>query len=123
MKILYIEDSPVSIRAMQRIAQHLGCELVTASNAADGLKMARAGCDLILMDISLPDLDGLTLTRHMRDEYITVPIVAVTAHAVTGYREKCLSAGCTDYITKPYNVGDMLDVIKRNEMKFPGSHE
>jgi CheY-like chemotaxis protein len=120
VRILYIEDAPVNVRAMQRIAHHLGYELLTAANAADGLQLARQQPDLILVDVNLPDLDGLTLTRQMRDEQMPMPIIAITAHAITGYREKCLAAGCTDYVTKPFTFKEMVELLKRYECKLPG---
>jgi CheY-like chemotaxis protein len=120
MKILYVEDTPVSVRAMQRIVEHLGYELVTAASAANGLELARQQPDLILVDVNLPDLDGLSLTRQMRSEQMQMPIIAITAHAITGYREKCLMAGCTDYITKPFTFKDMVELLRRYEIKALG---
>ncbi len=113
MKVLYVEDIPVNVRAMELVTRYLGYELVVAVNAAEGLNLAHQHPDLILVDISLPDMDGLMLVRQMRAEDIKVPIIAVTAHAITGYRQKCLDAGCNDYVTKPFPFDDMVELMKR----------
>ncbi len=116
MKVLYIEDAPVNVRAMEMVTEELGYELLVAPTAAEGLILARQQPDMILVDISLPDMDGLMLTRQMRAENLKMPIIAVTAHAIRGYREKCLEAGCTDYVAKPFPFEQMIALLKRYEV-------
>lgn len=112
MKILYFEDSFVNVRVMQRLATHAGHELIIAANGAEGMTLLDSQHpDVILMDISLPDIDGLSLTKQIRQQAIAKPIIAVTAHAMVGDRERFLDAGCTDYISKPYEVDDMVKLL------------
>jgi CheY-like chemotaxis protein len=118
MKVLYIEDEPVNIRAIQLVTQHLGYELITAEDAAKGLELARQHPDLILLDISLPGTNGLILAKQIRKENLTMPIIAVTAHAMTGFREKCLQAGCVDYLVKPFAFKDMGRLLKEYEAQL-----
>jgi len=116
VNILYIEDNPPNIIVVERIIESLGGKLDVAMNARDGLKMAYTmHFDLILMDISLPDIDGLTATRELRSNPNTaqIPIIAVTASAMVGDRERCLNAGCTDYIAKPLQVKTLSAILKQ----------
>ncbi len=115
MKILYVEDASSSIRVLERISQLLGHELVVATNGAEGLKLIDPSLDLIFMDISLPDIDGLTLTRQIRVNYPDLPIIAATAHVGEGDRDWCLEAGCTDYIGKPFRIPALIELIKSYE--------
>ena len=115
MKLLYIEDTPINVRVMQRIAQHKDYQLRVASNATEGLALLQDGFDLILIDISLPDMDGLALAREIRTRLPSVPIVAVTAHALPDDKAKCLAAGCTDYVAKPFGWNTMLAFLTNYE--------
>jgi CheY-like chemotaxis protein len=114
--ILYAEDNPSNVAVVQKIARNLGCDLLVAPDGQTALDIARnQRPHLILMDIGLPDLDGLEVTRMLRLEQAThnTPVVAVTAHAMNGDREKCLNAGCNEYLSKPYLVKDLSAVIQK----------
>ncbi len=115
MKILYIEDSPSSIRVLERIALLLGHEMVVATNGAEGLEQVDRSVNLIFMDIGLPDTDGLTLTRQIRAQFPDLPIIAATAHVGATDRDWCMEAGCTDYIGKPYRIPALIELIKSYE--------
>lgn len=113
-RILIIEDSPTNMMLAVRIVQSAGHTALEAPCAADGLELARARMpDLILMDMHLPDLDGLAATAMLKADPQTraIPVVALTAAAMKGDREKALEAGCDDYIEKPVRYKTLLEVI------------
>jgi len=112
MKILYVEDSPVNLHAMKRIVTHLGYEFIAAETAQQGLQMLEQAPDIVLLDIGLPDMDGYQLIAEIRKMNVAHPILAVTAHAMSGEREKCLNAGFNDYIVKPVGYEAMANLLK-----------
>jgi two-component system, cell cycle response regulator DivK len=113
-RVLYIEDDPNNRLLVRRILLAEGIAVDEATNARDGISMAAANPpDLILMDISMPDMDGLTATGRIRQipEIAKLPIVALTANAMTGDREMILKAGCDGYISKPINIDSFVQDI------------
>jgi two-component system, cell cycle response regulator DivK len=113
-RVLYIEDDPNNRLLVRRILLAEGIAVDEATNARDGITMAAANPpDLILMDISMPDMDGLTATGRIRQipEIAHLPIVALTANAMTGDREMILKAGCDGYISKPINIDSFVQDI------------
>jgi CheY-like chemotaxis protein len=114
-KILLIEDNPANRMVFQDLLQVEGYEVICVGNAEDGITRAREIVpDLVLMDIQLPGMDGLTATRVLRSDKLTreILIVALTSHAMTDDREKCISAGCNGYITKPVRVASFRQEIR-----------
>jgi two-component system, cell cycle response regulator DivK len=114
-KILLVEDNEMNRDMLSRRLLKKGYDLVMAVDGEQALEMARAEVpDLILMDISLPGLDGWEATRRLKamPETQTIPIIALTAHAMAGDREKCLEAGCDDYDTKPVEFPRLLGKIQ-----------
>jgi two-component system, cell cycle response regulator DivK len=108
-RILYIEDNADNRMLVRRIllASDYDFEVVEADNAIRGIQLAEQNPpDLILMDLSMPEMDGLTATKRIRGIAVLdkVPVVALTANAMQGDREKTLSAGCDGYISKPIDV-------------------
>jgi CheY-like chemotaxis protein len=104
MKILYIEDNDDNVYVVRTRLGRAGFTVVVAPDAEQGLTMAAVERpDLILMDLGLPGIDGWEATRRLKaaDETRHIPIIAVSAHAMAGDREKALDAGCDDYDTKP----------------------
>jgi two-component system cell cycle response regulator DivK len=104
MKILYIEDNDDNVYVMRNRLLRAGFAVLVAGDAEQGLAMAAAERPhLILMDLGLPGMDGWEATRRLKamSETKDIPIIAVSAHAMTGDREKALEAGCDDYDTKP----------------------
>jgi DNA-binding response OmpR family regulator len=105
MRILYVEDSPTSIETMQRVADRQKDELWVATTIAEGLESARCNPDLILLDLGLPDGDGLTLAKQLRAEGSKIPIVVYTTS--TTDKQRCLEAGCNDYLVKLCSISTM----------------
>lgn len=115
-RILYVEDDANNRLLVRRILLAFGYEVEEATNARDGIAMAEASPpDLILMDISMPDMDGLTATRTIRGipPIAATPIIALTANAMQGDREMILKAGCDGYISKPIDVDSFVSEIER----------
>ena len=115
MTILLVEDNEMNRDMLSRRLQRKGYEVVMAVDGRQGVEMARqGGYDLILMDMSLPEIDGWEATRQLRaaPETIAVPIIGLTAHAMAGDREKALEAGCNDYDTKPVGLPRLLSKIE-----------
>jgi two-component system cell cycle response regulator DivK len=114
-KILLVEDNELNRDMLSRRLQRKGYEVAMAVDGLQGVEMALSGgYDLILMDMSLPELDGWEATRRVREapETKRVPIIALTAHAMSGDREKAMAAGCDDYDTKPVELDRLLGKIE-----------
>ena len=114
-KILLVEDNELNRDMLSRRLGRKGYEVEVAVNGRSGLEQALAGgFDLILMDMSLPEMDGWEATKLIRADPrgATVPIIALTAHAMPGDREKTLAAGCNDYDTKPVEFDRLLGKIE-----------
>ena len=110
-RILLVEDNEMNRDMLSRRLAKKGFAVEMAVDGKAGVEMGRAGkYDLILMDMSLPEIDGWEATRQLRaaPETKTVPIIALTAHAMAGDRDKALEAGCNDYDTKPIELERLL---------------
>jgi signal transduction histidine kinase/CheY-like chemotaxis protein len=112
-KILIVEDNLINQKLTSTILHHNGFEVSIAKNGRKAIEMLKESSpDLILMDIQMPVLDGYRTTQLIRDElHIGTPIIAMTAHALSGERDKCLKAGMNDYLAKPFREADLLDKI------------
>ena len=113
-KILLVEDNELNRDMLSRRLQRRGFEVIIAVDGAEGVARAQAELPaLILMDMSLPVMDGWTATRTLKADPATnkIPVIGLTAHAMAGDREKCLEAGCDDYDTKPVELPRLLDKI------------
>jgi CheY-like chemotaxis protein len=109
-RILVVEDNHDNMTLIADVIQTLGYDVIQAMDGQKGIEAAVAHKpDLILMDLSLPIMDGWTATRHIKSdpEIQHIPVIALTAHAMVGDRERALAAGCDDYVTKPINLGDL----------------
>ena len=113
--VLLVEDNEANADMLsRRLARH-GYEVVLATDGLQAVEQAVAGRpDLILMDISLPKIDGWEATRRIKAETATaaVPIVALTAHAMVADRQKCLDAGCDEFETKPIDLKRLLEKMQ-----------
>jgi two-component system cell cycle response regulator DivK len=114
-KILLVEDNEMNRDMLSRRLRRKGYEIAVAADGRQGVTMAQNGSfDLILMDMSLPVLDGWEATRELRADQRTskTPIIALTAHAMAGDREKAIDAGCDDYDSKPVEFPRLLEKIE-----------
>jgi CheY-like chemotaxis protein len=114
-KILIVEDNEDNRDSLTRRLQRRGFEIVTASDGKAGLAMAQSEKpDLVLMDMNMPELDGWEATRQLKAAPATrnLPVVALTAHAMSGDRARALEAGCADYHTKPVEFPKLLAQIE-----------
>jgi len=113
-KILLVEDNEMNRDMLSRRLQRRGHEVLVAGDGADGVAKARAEIPgLILMDMSLPVLDGWEATRQIKADPVTsgIPVIALTAHAMSEDRERAISAGCDDYDTKPVEFPRLIGKI------------
>lgn len=110
-KILLVEDNEMNRDMLSRRLQRRGYEVIIAVDGQEGIEMAESQKpNLILMDMSLPKIDGWEATRKIKANAATqsIPVLALTAHAMDGEREKALAAGCSDYDTKPIELDRLL---------------
>jgi two-component system cell cycle response regulator DivK len=115
-RLLYVEDNEMNRDMLSRRLQRRGFEVLIAGDGEQGVTLAAAEKpDLILMDMSLPVLDGWEATRRIKAAPATrrIPVIGLTAHAMATDRNRCLEAGCDDYDTKPVELGRLLEKIER----------
>jgi CheY-like chemotaxis protein len=122
-RVLLVEDNEFNRDMLSRRLRRSGWEVEVATDGVQGLERARAGdFDLILMDMSLPEMDGWSVTRLLKGSSHTrdIPIIALTAHAMNGDREKALLAGCDEFETKPVEysrlLGKMTEFVAGKEL-------
>ena len=114
-KLLLVEDNEVNRDMLSRRLIRHGFEIEIAIDGAQGIAMAQSiAPDLVLMDMSLPIIDGWEATRQLKASANTrqIPVIALTAHAMSGDRERCLAAGCDEYDTKPIEFSRLLAKIQ-----------
>ena len=115
MKILYVEDNDDNVYMLKNRLTRAGFTVVIETNGVQGVAMAASEHpDLIIMDLTLPDMDGWEATQRIKADPATthIPIVALTANAMAGDREKAIAAGCDDFDTKPVEMPRLLDKIR-----------
>lgn len=114
--ILYVEDNPQNLRLVRKMLRIGGYEMLEANTGELGIELAIQNLpDLILMDINLPDIDGIEATNRLKKmkETANIPVVALTANAMYGDRERFLEGGCDGYIAKPVSKNELLHVLHR----------
>ena len=115
MKILYVEDNEDNVYMLKNRLTRAGFTVIVATDGAEGVAMAASEQpDLVLMDLSLPGIDGEEATRRIKADPATkrIPVIALTANAMAGDREKALAAGCDDFDTKPVELERLLGKIR-----------
>ena len=113
-RILLVEDNEMNRDMLSRRLERRGYEVIVAVDGEEGVARAKADApDIVLMDLSLPGIDGWEATRQLKaaDETRSIPVLALTAHAMAGDREKALAAGCDDFDTKPVDLPRLVDKI------------
>lgn len=119
--VLIVDDHPVNLKLVRVLLESQGLAVRTAGSAAEALAViAAVRPALVLMDIQLPDLDGLELTRRLREDAATatIPIIAVTAYAMKGDAEKMRAAGCNGYVAKPIDTRALSTLV--TDLLAPG---
>jgi two-component system cell cycle response regulator DivK len=115
MKILLVEDNDMNRDMLSRRLARTGYEVVVAVNGQEGVDLAKSSRpDLILMDLSLPIIDGWEATRRIKADPATadIPVIALTAHAMVEERERAMAAGCDDFDIKPVDLPRLLEKVK-----------
>ncbi len=115
-RILYIEDNFQNKRLVSKILTAKGYEVLEADDGLTGVELAgKEMPDLILMDISLPGIDGVEATQRIKayERTAVIPVIALTANAMRGDRERFIAAGCDDYLPKPISTSDLVDIIHK----------
>ncbi|GAB1471490.1 response regulator [Chloroflexota bacterium] len=114
-RILIVEDNMDTYELVRFILEKNGFETFLAMNGRDGVTAAtKQKPDLVIMDLSMPEMDGWTATRLIKSNPATapIPLITLTAHALPGDRKRAFDAGCNEYITKPMDLLDLLDTVK-----------
>jgi CheY-like chemotaxis protein/HPt (histidine-containing phosphotransfer) domain-containing protein len=128
-RVLLAEDNPINQQIAQEILEQAGVLVTLADNGLIAIEKLRASCfDLVLMDVQMPEMDGYQATTEIRGDprFKDFPIIAMTAHAMSGDRDKCLAAGMSDYVTKPIDPAQLIRSIARclgRESTPPGASE
>ena len=114
ISVLMCEDNELSQNLAGRVIQNLGFDLDIANNGLEGIQMlGRKKYDVVLMDIQMPVMDGYQATKHIREVLGSdIPIIALTAHSLTGEQDKCLDLGMDGYISKPFKPLALLEKIQ-----------
>ncbi len=120
MRILFIEDNPTLVKAFRRVAQHK-YDLGIATNCAEVTNELNHKPFLVIMDIMLPDCEGLDLVRQLRTQLPDTPILATTSFATRAELQQCLDAGCNQVLTKPYSLEALLNTVQAyaNQLSSP----
>jgi len=115
-RILIVEDNEMNRDMLSRRLERRGFEVTTSVDGRDGIVQARMSTpDLILMDMNLPEIDGWEATRILKSDPRTahIPVIALTAHAMVGDRERAISKGCDDFATKPVDFAALMEAIQK----------
>lgn len=113
-RILVVEDNPDNRILITDVLTSLSYEVIVAVDGEEGVSKAESEVpDLILMDLSLPHMDGWTATGHIKanEQLEHIPVIALTAHAMVGDRERALEAGCDDYVSKPIDLRELAEKL------------
>ena len=113
-QVLVVDDDVRNIFALSSVLERRGMRVLSAQTGREAIALLDARPDVVLMDIMMPEMDGYETMREIRQQppYRRLPIIALTAKAMKGDREKCLEAGATDYLAKPVNTEQLLSALR-----------
>jgi CheY-like chemotaxis protein len=115
LNILLAEDGPDNQVLIRTVLSKAGAEVIVVENGRLAIQeTTKQAFDLVLMDMQMPEMDGYEATRRLRAEGYPIPIIALTAHSLSGDRDRCIDAGCSDYLSKPIHRAGMIDVILKH---------
>ncbi|MGI9579855.1 ATP-binding protein [Chryseobacterium sp. RRHN12] len=125
LKVLVVDDNVINQSLMKHLLSQWNIDFHMASNGLEAVSYLKSNaCDLVLMDIQMPHMDGYTATQKIREELrLDIPIIAMTAHALAGERERCLSRGMNEYISKPVNEEELFMLISKFGFKEKNKNE
>lgn len=115
--VLYVEDNFHNRRIVNKVLTSRGFHVIEAEDGIRGLELIQElKPPLVLLDITLPGMDGMDVVRHVKSDQTIrhIPIIAVTASAMRGDRERFLNAGCDDYLSKPLQVSELIDIVEKH---------
>ena len=113
LRILMAEDNPINRKVALSMLKRLGYRADVAENGLEVLQaLQERPYDVVLMDVQMPDMDGLEATRRIRDSGLTTCIIAMTTHAMDGDRDECLEAGMNEYISKPIKMEELARILE-----------
>lgn len=119
-RILVVEDNERNMRLFRDVLEAKGYRVIEATGGIPAIEMASERLpDLVLMDIQLPDVDGIEALRRLRadDRTATIPVIALTAQAMQGDRERFLELGFDDYVSKPVDIADLARTVERHQAR------
>lgn len=125
LKVLVVDDNVINQSLMKHLLSQWNIDFHMASNGLEAVNYLKSrACDLVLMDIQMPQMDGYAATQKIREELrLEIPVIAMTAHALAGERERCLSRGMNEYISKPVNEEELFTLISKFGLKEKTSQE
>ena len=113
--ILVVEDEDSNYLLMERMLKNTGAKLVWVKNGMEAIAICKLrDFDLVLMDIRMPVMDGYETTQILKKEHPNLPVIAQTAYALKGEREKSIAAGCDNYISKPIKAHELMSVLEKH---------
>jgi CheY-like chemotaxis protein len=117
---MVVEDDPINMMLISEVLRKMGFKVIKAINGKQALEiLPKYEPVLIFMDVNMPEMDGFTTTRFIRqlaEPHCSIPIIALTADAMQGDREKCIEAGMNDYVTKPFRIEEIEAVLKNRTL-------
>jgi CheY-like chemotaxis protein len=118
VNIMVVEDEPINMMLITEVLNKMGFEVIKASNGKQALEILPGHePQLIFMDVNMPEMDGYDTVRKIRqmaEPYKTLPVIALTADAMQGDKEKCIEAGMNDYISKPFRLDEIEEILKKH---------